>query len=293
MEKKDGCSDSTKVWYVLKSPYLSISIRKELDEKGFEYFLPTTFTMVGREGHKVRVERSLVLNMVFVATDNYDDLRNWVMANTAYRLMIMHQRRSALDSLSNPIPVRIRDAEMQMFRKAISFYRDGEIPYVKPEEVNLEAGDEVRIIGGAFDGVEGILLSQQGKEGGKVIVSLSKILAVQTLNIQPEYLQIIRFGNNRHLYKVVELYTPRLRNAVKEKSEGTLKNDSFARVFVNRYSMLECGTPNSQIKIDALMYASYKLIGEEEKAAEVLGKINSIKEKIKSKSTFDFLNEWL
>ena len=32
---------------------------------------------------------------------------------------------------------------------------------------------------------------------------------------------------------------------------------------------------------------------EDEKAAEVLGKINSIKQNIKSKSTYDFLNEWL
>jgi transcription antitermination factor NusG len=58
--------------------------------------------------------------------------------------------------------------------------------YLSNDEVNFEQGTKIRIIGGTFEGVEGIFLKIKGKN--RVIVSLPNLLSVSTAFIPTRFI---------------------------------------------------------------------------------------------------------
>jgi hypothetical protein len=214
---------------------------------------------------------------------------------------------------------------------------------MKPSEVDLEKGDIVRIVAGPFNGIEGVLLSQQGKEGGRVLVNVSNVIAVPTLHIEPEYLQVLQFAKKgKHFYKLVDSYVPRLRKAMEEVGKcghdgtngmngsnglhgmngasgmnggnglhgmngtngmnggnGTSGRSVKAavldpvRVFTTRFCNLQADTLNAEAKVQALLLASYRLLGEEEKAATAQAKLDELLPRVKSASTLEFVKGYI
>jgi transcription antitermination factor NusG len=62
----------------------------------------------------------------------------------------------------------------------------GRITYLSNEELNLAKGTKVRIIGGIFEGVEGIFIKIKGSS--QVVVSLPNILSVATAFIPTRFI---------------------------------------------------------------------------------------------------------
>ena len=68
--------------------------------------------------------------------------------------------------------------------------------YLNPDEINIAKGTPVRIIGGTFDGVEGIFVKVKGVRSKRVVVLIDGVTAVATAEIQPEYIEVVsRIGN--------------------------------------------------------------------------------------------------
>jgi len=281
------------MWYVLKSPSLSLSVRDELKADNIEYFLPTHTVLCNVGGQQRRVERPLAFNFIFVR-DTYERARDFCRDRAELRLHVVYNRKPLHDKEAAS-PLVIYDRQMEMFQQAISFYSGTEIPFVKPEEMELEKGDQVRIIGGQFSGLEGVLISQKGKDGGRVVVSLSNVIAIRTLEIEPEYLQILKFGkDNKHFYKHLDSYIPRLERVYALKgTKINAKDLTPVETFVRRFSMLETDTINSQAKVLTLLHASHSVLGNAEEALEVKNKLTALLPKIKSQTTLDFVNKWM
>ena len=62
--------------------------------------------------------------------------------------------------------------------------------YLEPSMINFAKGTRVRIIGGAFDGVEGCFVKIKGVRSRRVVVEVEG-LAVATAEIEPQYIEII------------------------------------------------------------------------------------------------------
>lgn len=278
-------------WYVLKSPALSLSIRQELQREGIEYFLPTYVSLSGPAGHQYRVEKPLALNMIFVR-EEFNKVVTFKMKYAAYRLHVAYRnRRTDTDPV---VPITIPDREMKMFIAAAGVYNSAEVPYLKPTEVDLEKGDIVRILSGPFSGVEGTLISQQGKDGGRVLVSISNLIAVPTLHIDPEYLQVLQFAKKgKHFYKHIDSYIPRLQKAMKEYVPGSnLALLTPVRVFVTRFSELNADTKNAQAKLYALLIASYRLLCEADNVNKYQQLLDELMTKITSERTIEFVQSY-
>lgn len=315
------------MWYVLKSPSLALSVRDDLKKAGLKFFLPTRTVLVPMGGKTVRVEKPLAFNLVFVSTD-IETLHTFKSQHPDRRLHIAYQRPLSYQQGDYVPPLVVPDREMEMFINAVGTYRDAEIPYMKPSEVDLEKGDIVRIVAGPFNGIEGVLLSQQGKEGGRVLVNVSNVIAVPTLHIEPEYLQVLQFAKKgKHFYKLVDSYVPRLRKAMEEVGKsgrdgtngmngsnglhgmngasgmnggnGTSGRSVKAavldpvRVFTTRFCNLQADTLNAEAKVQALLLASYRLLGEEEKAATAQAKLDELLPRVKSASTLEFVKGYI
>ncbi|MBQ6749460.1 MAG: UpxY family transcription antiterminator [Bacteroidaceae bacterium] len=315
------------MWYVLKSPSLALSVRDDLKKAGLKFFLPTRTVLVPMGGKTVRVEKPLAFNLVFVSTD-IETLHTFKSQHPDRRLHIAYQRPLSYQQGDYVPPLVVPDREMEMFINAVGTYRDAEIPYMKPSEVDLEKGDIVRIVAGPFNGIEGVLLSQQGKEGGRVLVNVSNVIAVPTLHIEPEYLQVLQFAKKgKHFYKLVDSYVPRLRKAMEEVGKsgrdgtngmngsnglhgmngasgknggnGTSGRSVKAavldpvRVFTTRFCNLQADTLNAEAKVQALLLASYRLLGEEEKAMTAQAKLDELLPRVKSASTLEFVKGYI
>ena len=62
---------------------------------------------------------------------------------------------------------------------------------LQPENIDLELGTRVRIIGGLFAGAEGVLVKLPGMRDRRVVVKIDGVVAVATPKIERELLEII------------------------------------------------------------------------------------------------------
>lgn len=257
-------------WYVLRSNHMLLQVRNVLTALHQDFFLPTETITRTYGGCKKRVERPIALNLLFLHADRkYIDqfLRDHPELNLGYFYQV-HSKHSRAEYTA-PKPIVIDDEAMKLFVRTVGQYTDSHIPYLKPDEAMLQEGDHVRIIGGQFDGVEGVLLSSQGKAGGRVLVSVSNVLAVPTLHIEPEFLQILRFGKGKkHFYKQVDAYETRLKVLMNKGCLTDIEQQSL-RIFVRRFSALKTETAASQLRLLSILYASCMLTGETEEAQRI------------------------
>ncbi len=277
------------MWYILKSARQSLALRDVLKDNKIEYYLPTHTILRNVGGQQRRVETPLVFNLIFVRK-SLDELKLFCRNRPDLQIHVVYNHKPLHEEVAAK-PLYVNDREMEMFQKALSFYSGQEVPFVKPEELELEKGDEVRIIGGQFSGLEGILVSQKGKDGGRVVVHLSNVIAVRTLEIEPEYLQILHFGkDNKHFYKHLDSYLPRLDRVLDKKGEK-LSAAELAPIetFVKRFSQLRTDTVNSEAKVQALLCVSCELIGDAEGAEIAREKVQKLLPRINSQAVKDFV----
>jgi len=76
-------------------------------------------------------------------------------------------------------------AQMQNFMAVVSAVEEP-IIYLPNENANLEKGTKVRIIGGAFEGIEGIYMRIKGNQ--RVVVSLPNLFSVATAFVPLEFI---------------------------------------------------------------------------------------------------------
>ncbi len=264
------------MWYVLtayKAEYetradlaLEVQRRKVQGIEPIDYFVPMYYKMEKRGGKEKLIKRPLLPNFVFIRA-TLDQVREFKIKHpnlTYYKPRILGGKFEY-----QTIP----DHEMEMFRRVASLY-EHDVPYFQPTQAELEKGDRVRIIGGRFNGVEGILISQQGKDGGRVAVNLTNVLAITTLEIEPQYLQIISFASgNKHIYKKFDAYMEKIRLAMKHYYSPTgLTSDDLSVVqnFICRMSRLETQTINTQSKLHIFLLMSHTVLDNKDEADRYL-----------------------
>lgn len=232
-------------WYVLRGRYLGnaaleslsneMQIRSDIADEGMpplDFFAP-------------RLERKQIVDGQLKCTDRPFGGYVFVKGtkNEVQELRSMYPQFNIVRSLSDQgTYITVSDSEMNMFKFTVSLY-NGHAPFVEISKETLEKGDYVRVTCGQFEKVEGILLTSQGKEGGRVIVSVCNGIAIPTLEIQPGYLEVLTFGkDSRHIYQALDSYHPYIRRAMVAKlSKAALDDKDVNRIkkFVARYGKVD------------------------------------------------------
>lgn len=84
----------------------------------------------------------------------------------------------------------IPDNQMDEFIKISSHYEE-DLTYYRPEEISLEKGTRIRIIGGIYEGIEGTLLKVKGKKSKRLVVKIDGLVAIAASHITPEFIQVL------------------------------------------------------------------------------------------------------
>ena len=290
-----GENKNKKQWYVLRLPKSNPKFHKELEAEAdyrkknalppIEYFAPMFIDISPKNGDIKRERKPLCLNYVFFHS-TIEEIRLFRKNYPDYNLIKRKEITNAEEYLYVP------DKEMQMFMTIANAY-DKVIPCYAPGETNLSKGDRVRIIGGKFTGVEGILLTQKGKDGGIVVLKVYNLLSVPTLSIKPEYIEILSFANNnKHLYKKLDSYEPRIRRAIhhflspKGIDETDIAEVSF---FLSRFSNVEIESPKIRGRYLTFLMMSHTIFRHEKENARLVKECIKIMPAITNTTTRAFM----
>ena len=176
--------DNEVLWYAMRVPYRNeLKVQLKLQEKGIETFIPKRKKIVKKRGKTSYELLPAVNNLIFVhsSLSTIKDLKQEIL-NLQY-LVNKSENKS--------VKIVVRDNEMQSFIKAVENLEE-EVTYLSPEEINIDKGTRVRIIGGNFDGVEGIFVKVKGKRNKKVVVMLDKLLAVVIAEVDSDLIEVIK-----------------------------------------------------------------------------------------------------
>ena len=283
-------------WYVAQAPFMTERIKEKVRELSFETFVPTLKTTYEGKVNGKSVVRTanklLTFNYVFVRGEQRaieEELKGITRLHLIYKRPGVSKGKSYGNFIRTPMV--ITDREMDMFIKTVYLYQNG-APIVDISERELQKGDVVRVTGGPFAGVEGVLVTQKGKEGGKVVVNISHLVSVTTVDIEPQYIQVVKFSNeNKHIYRKMDAFLPKVKAMIGKRSGGIcLAEEERVELqnFLNSYAEAETGTLNSAAKLKTLVFMAYIALGMDDYAArcyrllreEILPKIKGERVKV-------------
>ncbi len=171
-------------WFVLRA-YKNEKKAEEVlgGENGLPYFIPKQYAVRVYHGKKTRRLVPVIPGLVFVqasqnAICDFKKRHNF--------LQFVMRTRNAADKDYLIVP----DKQMADFMRVAGQY-ETEVTYYAPEELHLEKGARVRILGGPFDGVEGVFMKVEGARARRLIVQIPNTLAA-VVSVAPDLVEVIK-----------------------------------------------------------------------------------------------------
>ncbi len=171
-------------WYVMRD--LKRSNAKQtgymlFESLGFDVFTPMTWRLIERSGKRIREEVPIIPNLFFVR-GNEERIDPILRKNPT--IQYRYVKGGAYKD-----PMTVRDCDMDKFIFAIR--NSNTSKYYLPEELTPSmCNQRIRIIGGAMEGYEGLLLTIRGSKKKRLLVNLPNLFSV-AVEVSPEYIQII------------------------------------------------------------------------------------------------------
>ncbi len=172
----------TAQWFAMGAPYRNeLRVQKRLDEFGIRSFIPMKYEVVERCGRKSRVQVPAVSNLVFVHAEPS-------VIKTVKPKIPRLQYKITREGDRNTI-ITIPEKEMEDFIAVTSAMSEN-ITYYAPGEIALAKGTRVRIIGGPFDGAEGVLVKIKGHRSRRFVVSITDLIYATT-EVTPDLIEVL------------------------------------------------------------------------------------------------------
>lgn len=165
-------------WYAAKAASASLKrIKSFLVDNGVEHFMPFVETCVERDGRRVKVQRPLVANYVFI----HGTPAVCMSLSSEYGLPLSFLRNREAGGLLVVPPKQMEDF--------IQLYDFSERSFMILNQ-NLKTGDKVRIVRGELSGIEGELIRIKGHK--RVVVRLEGLFSLAVSTYLPkEYIERI------------------------------------------------------------------------------------------------------
>ena len=164
------CGDP-KIWFPMRVTYQrEMKVKGELDRLGIENFVPMRYKVVDEENPKRKLVPA-INNLIFVRStqERISGLKtkNEVLEPLRYMMDRMASREHAV--------MTVADRQMENFMRVAS-RTDDSVMFLDDESVVGKEGKRVEIMGGAFEGVTGVI--RRVKRCKRVVVELEGIASV-------------------------------------------------------------------------------------------------------------------
>ena len=172
------------LWFAMSATFgRELKARNFLEKNEVHCFIPMKYRMVNdKKQGKVRKLVPAINNLIFVYT-------------TKQRIQELKGLVNYLQYMTMPVdgrnvPIIVPEYQMQPFI-AVCETHDEKLVYLAPDEINLEKGTPVRIVGSSFDGVEGTFVKVNKRRKKQVVVLVQGVAAVMIAELTDGYLQVL------------------------------------------------------------------------------------------------------
>ena len=166
------CGDP-KIWFPMRVTYQrEMKVKAELDRLGIESFVPMTYKVVDADtDNPCRKFVPAIRNLIFVRStqERISHLKSSNEILEPLRYMIDNTAEEAHTIMTIP------DKQMQNFMRVAS-KSDDSVMFLNDESVVGKEGKRVEIIGGAFEGVTGVI--RRVKRCKRVVVEIEGVASV-------------------------------------------------------------------------------------------------------------------
>lgn len=171
-------------WFAMSATYgRELKAKDFLEKNRVECFVPMRYDVVQKRGGKrIRQLVPAISNLIFAHTtrERIQELKPLV-EYLQYKTMPENGRN---------IPIIVPEYQMQQFIAVCNTYND-KLIYLSPDEINLQEGTPVKVIGGIFDGIEGTFLRIEKGKRKKIVVLAEGVAAVVLTDFNDGYIQVL------------------------------------------------------------------------------------------------------
>jgi len=179
------CGDP-KTWFPMRVTYSrEVKVKAELDRLGLECFVPMMYKVVDADtDHPHRDLVPAINNLIFVRStqERISQLKTSNEVLEPLRYMMDHTAQKPHVIMTVP------DGKMQNFMRVAS-KTDDSVMWLDDETVVGKEGKRVEIMGGAFEGVTGVI--RRVKRCKRVVVELEGIASVAIAHVPSVYLSLL------------------------------------------------------------------------------------------------------
>ena len=171
-------------WYAIgcTSKAKELKVRDDIRKFGLEAFVPLRYQIKTIKHQKQRALVPAIPGLMF-AKGTKDELKDYIQNHANF---VVYMRKSTFSNKEDYLTVPTKD--MENFIAATEDH-ESHITYFRPEEINLQAGDRIRVKGGIYDGKEGIIMRIKGKRNKHLVVQIPGML-VAAIELQPELVEL-------------------------------------------------------------------------------------------------------
>lgn len=169
-----------KYWYAIRVTYnREMIVKRDLDAKHIECFLPLKYVVEMRGERKIKVLRPAINNLIFIFATAEQMKEYKETSALPIRYIMNHETHK---------PLVVPTKQMQDFI-AVAGTLNEQVLYLEPDLSSFTKGDRVRVTGGIFEGAEGHFLRIRGDR--RVVVCIPGVAAVATAFIHPSLVEKI------------------------------------------------------------------------------------------------------
>lgn len=178
---KDGAE---MLWFAMSATFgREMKVKEFLEKNKVRCFVPLRYQLVNVRGKgKVRKLVPAISNLIFVNTskDNIKILK----AKLTYL-----QYHTRPDGGKN-IPITVPSAQMEQFIAACNTFNE-KMTFINPDNINISEGTRIRIVGGAFDGIEGKFIRVEKGKQKNVVINVDRIAAIVLAKVNDGFIQVL------------------------------------------------------------------------------------------------------
>ena len=170
-------------WFAMRATYKREFTAKDyLVSKGIEVFVPMKKVVKVVRGIKRKVTEPAINSLIFVYAQK--EVLQQVKMGVEYLQYLTRKEEG------RNVPIVVPQRQMEQF---IQVVQDDTVDktFFAPDEVELALGTRVRVHGGPFDGMEGVLAKIKGKRKKQFFINLDGLVAVNTIIENVELLEVV------------------------------------------------------------------------------------------------------
>lgn len=276
-------------WYAVgcTSSMKELKVRDDIRNYGLEAFVPLKYEIKTIKHQKHRALVPAIPGLMF-AKGTLEELKEYIQDHSHYPVYL---RKSTFSNKEDYLTVRTK--EMEEFI-AVTEDNEAHITYFRPEEINLQAGDRIRVKGGLYDGKEGIVMRIKGKRNKHLVVQIPGML-VAAIEMAPELVEPQQDavtekpsrdveGDKKLLFDYAHRVLFEINGRYKEDAEYYLLMSEIKRAKA-RLATFKGFTPATEAELALPMFMAAAILGEDiEPSKERLNKaITRLKDSSKLK----------